>query len=510
MIASNFFRKGFNVLYPQINWAGPLPGYVGTEFPLVPYLAALLYVPFGEHFYLGRLVSITLFVPTIPLFYLLVRRYFGRTTAWFALFFYLASPLSIYYSRTFMPESAMMFFSIAGVFFFSRWVDRNTTRDYLLALCCTAFALLVKIPAAIIGLPMAYLAWRKYGRGMLRQVSLWAFALIATVPSVLWYSHALSLARNHYPFHAFWDPTWIGSSGPGIFLSIDLYRTILLNVTASLLTPLGLFLAAGGAVLGLKKRPETYLFHWWALGFLIFLVLGLPGHRHEYYQLPLVPVAAAFAGVFCTHLLRGGDVGLVPFWRSKRRVAMVLALVSVLLVSSALVGMRYHSEITHALYVAGKIADKELPRSSLILAADWNNPVLIQASGRNGWHFAGHGKFVERRVEWSVALLEDFRSQGAQYFVAPVRPPPSQQKPSLLRSIVRYVDPPRQYDFLDSHPGFRSYLESRYSKVLENEFVAIYDLRRPKANSGGTERESRVPDDRRRGELLRWTRHHTS
>jgi hypothetical protein len=46
MIAENFYRQGFHVLYPEINWAGPT-GYVGTEFPLVPLLAAGLYPVVG-------------------------------------------------------------------------------------------------------------------------------------------------------------------------------------------------------------------------------------------------------------------------------------------------------------------------------------------------------------------------------------------------------------------------------------------------------------------------------
>src|ERR1043166_4778568 len=44
MIAENFYHNGFNIFYPQINWAGDYPGYVGTEFPLVPFIASLLYV----------------------------------------------------------------------------------------------------------------------------------------------------------------------------------------------------------------------------------------------------------------------------------------------------------------------------------------------------------------------------------------------------------------------------------------------------------------------------------
>jgi hypothetical protein len=33
MIAENFYRTGFNIFQPQVNWAGNAPRYVGTEFP---------------------------------------------------------------------------------------------------------------------------------------------------------------------------------------------------------------------------------------------------------------------------------------------------------------------------------------------------------------------------------------------------------------------------------------------------------------------------------------------
>jgi hypothetical protein len=48
MIAENFSRNGFHVFFPQINWAGPAPGYVGTEIQLVPLLAALLLLPLSQ------------------------------------------------------------------------------------------------------------------------------------------------------------------------------------------------------------------------------------------------------------------------------------------------------------------------------------------------------------------------------------------------------------------------------------------------------------------------------
>src|SRR5262245_13853990 len=133
MISSNFYRNGFDILHPQVNWAGTLPGYVGTEFPLVSLLTALLYVLFGEQIFLGRLISIAFFALSIPLFYLLVRRYFGQQTASFALFFYVVSPLSTFYTRNLMPESAMLCFSIASLYFFSSWMDTDKNGKFILA-----------------------------------------------------------------------------------------------------------------------------------------------------------------------------------------------------------------------------------------------------------------------------------------------------------------------------------------------------------------------------------------
>ena len=38
-IARNYYENGFHFAYPQIDWAGDAPGYVGTEFPILPFLA---------------------------------------------------------------------------------------------------------------------------------------------------------------------------------------------------------------------------------------------------------------------------------------------------------------------------------------------------------------------------------------------------------------------------------------------------------------------------------------
>src|SRR5215470_13835564 len=94
MIAENFYHHGFHLFYPQINWAGNAPGYVGTEFQLVPFIVALLYLCFGVHEWIGRAMSVLFFAVSVPFFYLLVRKIANESSALLAVGIYICTPLS--------------------------------------------------------------------------------------------------------------------------------------------------------------------------------------------------------------------------------------------------------------------------------------------------------------------------------------------------------------------------------------------------------------------------------
>ena len=122
-IARNFLESGFRFAYPQIDWAGDAAGYVGTEFPLLPFTAALIYKFTGVHEWIGRLETVLFFAASLPVFYLLVRRIFNESVALWALFFYSFAPLSIAASRAFIPDLPSLSLSLAGLYFFLRWVE---------------------------------------------------------------------------------------------------------------------------------------------------------------------------------------------------------------------------------------------------------------------------------------------------------------------------------------------------------------------------------------------------
>src|SRR5437868_12405956 len=75
-IARNYFENGFHFSRPQIDWAGNEPGYVGTEFPILPFAAALTYEATGVHEWVGRIQSLFCFAVALPFFFLFVRRIF--------------------------------------------------------------------------------------------------------------------------------------------------------------------------------------------------------------------------------------------------------------------------------------------------------------------------------------------------------------------------------------------------------------------------------------------------
>src|SRR5213593_52418 len=134
-IARNFYDGGFRFAYPQIDWAGNATGYVGTEFPILPFVAAICYKFVGIHEWIGRGQAVIFFAVSLPFFFLLVREIFGSTAAVWATFFFSFTPLNIFAGRSFMPDVPSLSLAIIGLYFFLRWIgDRESDAFYVAAM----------------------------------------------------------------------------------------------------------------------------------------------------------------------------------------------------------------------------------------------------------------------------------------------------------------------------------------------------------------------------------------
>jgi 4-amino-4-deoxy-L-arabinose transferase-like glycosyltransferase len=430
-IARNFFEYGFRFGYPQIDWAGGSAGYVGTEFPILPFLAAISYKFAGIHEWIGRSQSVIFFAISLPFFFLLVRETWHglqgheesrgcrcHVAAIWATFFYAFAPLNIFAGRSFMPDVPSLSLGIIGLYFFLHWLRDRKMAPFYLAAIAISLSILIKVTSIVIAAPLLYLAvaegadlgssracYAQGSRSQRQRLQLAAFVAIAVLPSVVWYWHARQIAEKFYPYHFF------GAGGVRLE-SFSWYWDIAQQTATSSLTPILAILA----LIGLFVAPRAKfgcLFDWWLAAMVLFVVAVGYGNRHPWYQLPLVPITAAFAGAGCA------------FFESKISSRVAVVALSILLAGSfAILAFLYvrplYESSAAQLRDAGLELNKLTARDGLIVAVDGGNPTIFYYAKRKGWHFLEQNGIYDgnpKNSKQAIADLERLRRQGATHFV---------------------------------------------------------------------------------------------
>ena len=420
-IARNYSENGFQFSHPQIDWAGNEPGYVGTEFPILPFLAALVYRSAGVEEWIGRIQGVLFFVVALPFFFGLVRRVFGEMVATWATFFYAFAPLSIIASRSFIPDMPSLSLAIIGLYFFLRWMEEEKFKWLLFSAVLVSLALLIKLTTALVAAPLLYLAvaavYDRRGssnetdgghrpplQGVAARWELWLFAAVTLIPTAGWYWHAYQVSTQYYPYH-FFGAGGFRIMGPGWYWEI-VQRTVFSSMTLVLFA-----LAVLGAIVVPRGR-FTRLFHWWLAAMAVFILVVGYGNRHPWYQLPLVPIAAVFAGCAWAWI---GRVGASR---------PIFALGSVLLagsfgVSSYFCLQPFYRPAAASLRDLGRELNEATMPNALIIAATEGDPTVFYYAHRKGWHFMGDGVYDGNPEDSAqiIANLEKLRGRGATHLV---------------------------------------------------------------------------------------------
>jgi len=234
-----------------------------------------------------------------------------------------------------------------------------------------------------------------------------AFFAIALLPSAIWYFHAHQIAQQFYPHHFF------GAGGIRIE-SFSWYWQIAQQSFVSSLTPLLSVIALVGLFLS-QSRAGRYsrVFHWWLAAMIVFIIVVGYGNRHRWYQLPLVPIVAAFAGAACA---------FVASRISSRRAAITSSIgLAFTFLFLAFVYVRPFYESSAAqLRDAGFELKRVTPPDALIVAADMGDPTIFYYAERKGWHFPEHDAIYNGTPDDSdqaIENLERLRRNGATHFV---------------------------------------------------------------------------------------------
>ncbi len=343
-IARNFATLQLDPLFPQTDYDGPPPNYVELELQIVPFLAALLYKLFGVHEVFGRLLSIGFGVATIPLLALFGRWLFTSALAGIAAAAaYAIFPGAWYYSHTFMPDTAMVFFTTAALYAGARWIADGGAgwRGWWAAALLLALAFLAKPVAVTAAIPLAAAGLARLGwRDALRRPQLWALFAAAFVPLALYDRIVSAHAEWHWAsgittLHVL-PGLRAALTSPHAFAAKALaFGHALRMLATTMLGPVGFGLAAVALAVPPRSRSDALLWGWLGGG-LLYAYVVVTVERVDYYLYLLLPLGALLIGRLCafaaerlagepqrrtTLAALGGLVWLIALYAGYRQIA---------------------------------------------------------------------------------------------------------------------------------------------------------------------------------------------
>ena len=291
-----------------MDWRGLSPGYVEAEFQVYTFAVALLYRLFGVHEWLGLAFNIGVYILAAIVLFRLARRLFDVDIGLASVFFYSFVPLSIFGMRSFQPDAMMSLGCVAAVYYFWIWTEEGKPGAWVLSALGMCLAVLIKPLALYFGLPLLYLAWRKFGWRLFRMSLMWLYAGVVFLPAVLWFRHAYQL-WIHYG-NTFGVFAGLVKTGPwNLFDSswITLAYRMSTRLLFEILTIPGLALLVLAVLFYKLPRGRNGVLYWWLAGFAISVILAPAGYLgHDYYELPLVFVTSIFMGYAAMTLWRRG------------------------------------------------------------------------------------------------------------------------------------------------------------------------------------------------------------
>jgi Dolichyl-phosphate-mannose-protein mannosyltransferase len=418
-IARNFLRLNFNIMYPQTTYNGPPPNYVELELQIIPFFAATMYKIFGIHEVFGRLLSIGFSVGTVVVLAFFGRWLFSSALAGsIAAFFFAAYPGSVYYGRTFAPDTAMVFFLTAALYAASRFLLENRRMDPRALARATAlltFAYLAK-PVAVVGVvPVLCAIWERARSGLTTRVT--ALGVLVIVPLlILWlYDRRIaSYAEWHWAsgitrLHVLPALQASVSGLPAFVEKLAEFRDAIGMLRATMLGTAGFLLTLGSfvALRWIAARTKSVLWGWLAAG-LVYVFVVVTVERVDYYLLLLVPLCA---------LVTGGALAAYVRWIAQMNLAtaarysltaVVPVIWAVVLFGGIATAAPYYS-YNKAAYRNAVALDRTLDRNALVVIGHYGPDVQYYVD-RFGWE--------EDPALWTPFDEESAIRKGARYFIS--------------------------------------------------------------------------------------------
>jgi hypothetical protein len=463
MMASNFYHKSWNILYPEVDWNGPHPGYQGREFQTVTYLAALLYVVLRQHDWIGRAVASCFGLWGIFALYSLVRRVWDDQRALLSAAVLAVMPGAVFIDRSFLPDPAMVALATTSVWMFVAYFQTQGTRLLVAGGAVGAWALLSKLGALIVGFPILYSAinsLRFRHRLNARTAALGAvIGLLVMLPAALYYAWAIHLGSSYPPYHIAGQGNWPWNDGLQRWLSEKYFLPPLIHHCDAWLwtKPVAVLVLIGGIVPLLRRWRQAngldaphrdavldlqWLFHWWFVGFVLFYLIGAKELVSNPWNLHILnPAAAAFAGSALGQI--GSVVAKIVRGRGGtllKGTVVLFCLITILVWGQLRIAPLYgRQQLGYELGLA--LRQVSAPSDLVITIPSWfGDPIALYYSQRRGWAFPlPMADYLPSDDRESIKMFEQLRAEGARWLgiVAPQRARLKRRHPLLLAHFER-------------------------------------------------------------------------
>ncbi len=406
MVARNLDR-GSGVLWPQLETA-PFPNYFVVEPPVYELIVVAFKRVGGLSLsQAGRIVSALATALAAWGVFELVGRRDGARVALVAVAVFAVFPLTIRYGRAFQPDAAMLGAVVAGMACWDRYQAGESPRWLVAGWCLLAFGFSVKITAGFLLIPLMVLIGRR------RRAWEVILALSSLIPALCWYVWAEHLVGQGGGSRASADnrSIWLGLLGPSALFQPATIKVVGWSLLVRAFTPLGAALALAGVFRWRGgKAGNDWL--WWVWGGSTLAAMALLAGKlhHEYYWLPLAPVAAVGVARSIEKLARKGHA----------LAGLVAAALLILCFVQARSTWRTPDE-WQALGPAAQAVSTIVPPEAWVAASE----ALLFHADRRGCRMEWTGAAATRAagewggdpaVESSLDLLEFYRSRGARFF----------------------------------------------------------------------------------------------
>ncbi|MCR4324907.1 MAG: glycosyltransferase family 39 protein, partial [Candidatus Curtissbacteria bacterium] len=401
-VARNFVKEGFNPFVPtyddmstQANGLDNPNRYRFVEFPIFNSAVAAVWTIWGVNEMYARLTTVVITVFSTLLLYLVVRRFSGEKIALLAAFLFATLPYNVFYSSTILPAPLMVMGLLALYWSFINWMKTEKIIWAVASVIFANIAILTWPIALFFMLPIIYLAFNKYGLSAFTKVSLWIFALLSIAPFIAWRVWMMRFPEGIPNFRFLINENGIRFKGA-------FFRWIIVERLGKLILTVGGFTFL---VIGVIKKPgrEKLFYYAWLLSSVLYVTVFASGNvRHDYYQVPLIPIFCIFMAIGIQTLLT------LPSQYFNRAIGATIALVLLLTIYAfGFFEVRGFYWINKPEIVeAGRAVDRLLPKDATVIAPYNGDAAFLYQTNRHGYPITDRPleKFIERGTKYLVSV----------------------------------------------------------------------------------------------------------